>query len=322
MAKRGVMIDNACMGIRIDRRQFIGGLAGMTAWVAMPRLARPASEASGHSRVVPGTGEALPAIGLGTAYTFDVPEAGGLLEARAAIMRAFFELGGRMIDSAPMYGRAENIIGKGLQSIGGEAPVFSATKVWIPGAGPGRLQMERSQSLWGVERFDLIYVHNLVDWQSHLPWLREWKAEGRVRYIGVTTSHGRRHDELEQVLRTEEMDFVQFTYNVEKRVAEQRLLPLARDRGLAVVVNRPFERGGLFRRVRGQPLPDWAPDIECASWAQFFLKFIISHPDVTCAIPATTNIDHLRENMGALHGRLPDTAQRREMAAYFERVSA
>lgn len=310
------------MAHQIERRRFIGGLAGLAAWAAAPRLARPASEASGHSRAIPGATEALPAIGLGTAYTFDVPEAGGLLEARAAIMRAFLELGGRMIDSAPMYGRAENIIGKGLRLIGGDQPVFAATKVWVPGATPGRLQMERSLELWGLERFDLIYVHNLVDWQAHLPWLREWKAQGRVRYIGVTTSHGRRHEELEQVLRTEELDFVQFTYNVEKRLAEQRLLPLARDRGLAVVINRPFERGGLFRRVRGQPLPGWAADVDCANWAQFFLKFIISHPDVTCTIPATTNLDHLRENMGALHGRLPDAAMRAEMAAYFERVAA
>ncbi len=180
------------------------------------------------------------------------------------------------------------------------------------------LQMEHSLDLWGLESFDLIHVHNLVDWETHLPWLREWKDEGRIRYLGVTTSHGRRHGELEGILGSEVLDFVQFTYNVQKRRAEERLLPMCRDRGIAAVINRPFERGGLFRHVRGKALPDWASEIDCANWAQFFLKFIVSHPAVTCAIPATTNIDHLRENMGALHGRLPDGAMRLRMVEYFE----
>ncbi len=178
--------------------------------------------------------------------------------------------------------------------------------------------MEHSLELWGLQSFDLIHVHNLVDWATHLPWLREWKQAGRVRYIGVTTSHGRRHGELEKILQTEDLDFVQFTYNVKKRVAEQTLLPLCRDRGIAVVINRPFERGGLFREVQGEPLPDWAAEFDCANWAQFFLKFIVSHPAVTCAIPATGDPEHLVDNMGACRGRLPDEATRRRMVEVFE----
>lgn len=305
------------MGAEFKRRAFLAGLAGACSLTAWPGQLLAAGV---HQRAIPSSGARLPAIGLGTAYTFDVPD-GELLSARASIMQEFFRLGGHMIDSAPMYGRAEHVIGAGLGGMEGTEHLFSATKVWIKGVAAGKIQMERSLSLWGVERFDLVYVHNLVSWRDHLPWLREWKAQGRTRYIGVTTSHGRRHGELEEILRNEALDFVQFTYNVENRVAEERLLPLARDRGLAVVINRPFERAALFRRVRNRPLPDWAADIDCGNWAQYFLKFIISHPDVTCAIPATTNIDHLRENMGALHGRLPDAAMRSEMIRYFDAVA-
>jgi diketogulonate reductase-like aldo/keto reductase len=306
------------MNAGIGRRKLLRGLAGIAGLAALP-ASLPAMVGDGiHTRSIPSSKEKLPVIGLGSAYTFDVSEAGGGQQNCTSIMQAFFDLGGGMIDSSPMYGRAEGVIGKALATIENDQGLFSATKVWIPGQTPGMLQMEHSLELWGLDGFDLIHVHNLVDWEAHLPWLREWKQEGRVRYVGVTTSHGRRHGELEKILGSETLAFAQFTYNVKKRAAEERLLPLCRDRGIAVVINRPFERGGLFREVRGKPLPAWAGDIDCANWAQFFLKFIVSHPDVTCAIPATTNIDHLRENMGALHGRLPDPAMRREMAGYFE----
>jgi len=301
----------------MKRRSFLQGICGLAGVLGLPAGLPAAMKDSIARRSIPSTGEQIPAIGLGSAYTFDVPAVGGKQENCTRIMQAFFDLGGGMIDSSPMYGRSELVIGTGLSEIKNHEGLFSATKVWIPGQLPGELQMKHSMELWGLDSFDLIHVHNLVDWDVHLPWLREWKSEGRERYVGVTTSHGRRHGELEEILRTEPLDFVQFTYNIEKRAAEQRLLPLARDHGIAVVINRPFERKGLFRAVRGKPLPDWAAEIDCANWAQFFLKFIISHPDVTCAIPATTNIDHLRENMGALHGRLPDQAMRDRMAAYF-----
>jgi diketogulonate reductase-like aldo/keto reductase len=300
------------------RRRFLQGLSGMAGLAALPPGLAAAVAPGIHTRSIPASGQRIPVIGLGSAYTFDVAEAGGGQQNVTGIMQAFFDLGGGMLDSSPMYGRAETRIGKALAAIDNHQGLFSATKVWIPGRTPGVLQMEHSLELWGLESFDLIHVHNLVDWEIHLPWLREWKQAGRVRHVGVTTSHGRRHEELENILRAEDLDFVQFTYNVKKRVAEQRLLPLCRDRGIAVVVNRPFERGGLFRDVRGRPLPAWAAEIDCANWAQFFLKFIVSHPDVTCAIPATTNIDHLRENMGALHGRLPHAEMRRRMAAHFD----
>lgn len=302
----------------LPRRKFLQGIAGVAGLSGLPLSLTAAVQPGMHTRAIPTSGEQLPVIGLGSARTFDVAQAGGQQENCTRIMQAFFEMGGGMIDSSPMYGRSEGVIGRGLSQINDHGNLFSATKVWIPGQTPGVLQMEHSLDLWGLDSFDLIHVHNLVDWETHLPWLREWKEEGRVRYVGVTTSHGRRHEELEQILRTEPLDFVQFTYNVEKREAEKRLLPLTRDRGVAVVINRPFERGGLFDRVKGHVLPPWAAEIDCENWAQVFLKFIVSHPDVTCAIPATTNIDHLRENMGALQGRLPDQAMRQRMAAHFE----
>jgi diketogulonate reductase-like aldo/keto reductase len=201
-----------------------------------------------------------------------------------------------------------------------KSALFAATKVWTMTRTLGIQQMEASRQLWGVERFDLMQVHNLLDWETHLPTLIEWKVQGRVRYVGVTTSHGRRHDEIERIMRTQPIDFVQFTYNMADREAEERLLPLAAERGLAVIINRPLRRGALFDMVGRRPLPDWAGEIDCANWAQFFLKFIVSHPGVTCAIPATSRVDHMRENMGAAYGRLPDAGMRRRMVQYFESV--
>ena len=178
--------------------------------------------------------------------------------------------------------------------------------------------MEQSRKLWDISRFDLMQIHNLRDWRTHLPTLKAWKAEGRVRYIGITTSHGRYHAELEDILRREPFDFVQLSYNIDNRIVEDRLLPLAADRGVAVLVNRPYQRGFLFHKVKSVPLPDWAAEFDARSWGQFFLKFIVSHPAVTCAIPATTKVEHMRDNMAAGHGRLPDASTREEMIKYFE----
>ncbi len=296
----------------MHRRGFLAALAALAAWPSAQ--AQPGAPLT---RRIPASGEPIPVIGMGTWITFNV---GVDARARARlqeVLRQFFAHGGRLIDSSPMYGSAEEVLGALLPQTPGSERLFSATKVWTPGRWLGIRQMENSQRLWGVPRFDLMQVHNLVDWEAHLDTLRAWKQEGRVRYIGVTTSHGRRHAELERAMMTGVFDFVQFTYNMADREAERRLLPLAAERGIAVLANRPFDGGDLFGRVRGRPLPAFAPEIDCQNWAQFFLKFVVSHPAVTCAIPATSNPAHMLENMGAGFGRLPDAAMRRQMIETF-----
>jgi diketogulonate reductase-like aldo/keto reductase len=303
----------------LNRREFLQFLIAMSAAPLMrgaqarsiPMLARP----------IPSSGEAIPAIGLGSWITFGIdPEDEEDMAQREQILREFLGRGGGMLDSSPMYGNAQDVIGRCLKAIGHHEGLFSATKVWVQGERQGLLQMRRSQDFWGLPRLDLMQVHNLLDWETHLPALQAMKAEGQIRYVGVTTSHGRRHRELASIMREQELDFVQFTYNVLDREAEEELLPLAADRGIAVIINRPFQRGGLFDHVVRQPLPSWAGEIGCESWAQYFLKFIISHPSVTCAIPATSRVDHLIENMGTAYGPLPDQAMRKEMAEYVRRL--
>ena len=299
----------------MDRRRALRFLAGACAAAALPRAA--CAHGDPILRAIPASGERLPAIGLGTWITFDVTDPPARA-ARGAILRAFFAAGGRLVDSSPMYGASEETIGASMPS--NARALFSATKVWTLGALAGRRQMESSRALWKLARFDLMQVHNMLDWETHLPTLKRMKAEGSVRYIGVTTSHGRRHDLLEQLLRTQKLDFVQLTYNLLEREAQDRLLPLARERGIAVIVNRPFRRGELIRKFERHPLPPWAREIDCRNWAQVLLKFIVSHPAVTCAIPATTRVEHVRENLGASSGRLPDEALRRRMVADLEKL--
>jgi diketogulonate reductase-like aldo/keto reductase len=290
-------------------------LIALTAGLALPRVA---AGAAAISKPIPASGERLPVIGMGSWLTFDVGDDIGERARRVEVLRAFFAQGGALIDSSPMYGSAEEVIGHCLAQLPDRSRLFAATKVWTPGRWLGVQQMESSRRKWGVSRFDLMQIHNLLDWEAHLDTLKAMKAEGRVRYIGITTSHGRRHEEFARVMEREPLDFVQFTYNLDDREAERRLLPLAAERGMAVLVNRPFDGGGLFRRVQGKPLPPWAAEIDCASWAQFFLKFVVSHPAVTCAIPATSKVEHMRENMGAGVGRLPDAQMRARMVKYFE----
>jgi diketogulonate reductase-like aldo/keto reductase len=304
----------------IDRRRFLSLAALGTLSLSLP----PARAAKPILRAVPSTGERVPAIGMGTWITFDVGPTwrnADAMTARLLVLREFFAAGGRMIDSSPMYGRAEAVLGVLLPEVEGGKQVFSATKVWTPGQALGERQMAHSLELWALPRFDLMQVHNLVDWETHLPTLRRMKDEGALRYVGITTSHGRRHDEFERLVANEHPDFVQFTYNIAHRAAESRLLPQAAERGCAVLINRPFDGGRLFERVRGKPLPGWAAEIGCENWAQVFLKFVISHPAVTCAIPATSQPGHMRENMGALSGALPDAALRRRMVEDFERLA-
>ena len=231
------------------------------------------------TRAIPASGEQLPVIGMGSWKTFAV---GDDREDRARcvkILQTFFDRSGGMIDSSPMYGSSQEVIGYCLARIKDRPGLFSATKVWMIGKAFGISQMKKSETLWCVPGFDLMQIHNMLNWRTHLETLKAWKAEGRIRYIGITTSHGRRHAKLEKALQEETFDFVQFTYNVVDREAEQRLLPLAAERGTAVIINRPFQRGALFDLVEDKPLPAWAAEIDCVNWAQFFLKFIVSHRD-------------------------------------------
>lgn len=294
----------------MHRRCFLLGLAALAA--LRPGYTAPASLLE---RTIPSSGERLPVIGMGTWITFNVNRDPVSMAPLLPVLRTFFERGGALIDSSPMYGTAEAVLGELLEQVHERDQLFSATKVWTPGQGMGMRQMERSRELWRLPRFDLMQVHNLLDWETHLETLQAWKAEGRIRYIGITTSHGRRHEDMEQIMERMPLDFVQFTYNVLDREAERRLFPLARERSLAVIINRPFRGGSLFDRVRNRPLPGWAAEIDCRNWAQVFLKFIVSHPTVTCAIPATSKVEHMRQNMGAVTGRLPDANLRKRMTA-------
>lgn len=299
------------------RRKILGIIAAtplLLSTMGMVRQNRPAT------RPIPSSGESLPLVGLGSWITFNIGNDNAARDASAEVMRNFFQAGGRLIDSSPMYGSAQEVIGHGLKKIGRPAELFAADKVWISDGDGGRTQIEQSRLHWGIPRFDLLQVHNLLSWQAHLPTLFAMKAGGQLRYVGITTSHGRRHGEMEQIMKAEPLDFIQLTYNLYDREAEQRLLPLALERGIAVIVNRPFQQGDLLRRLARHPLPSWAAEIDCSSWAQFALKFVISHPAVTCAIPATTRVAHVVENMGAAAGHLPDQPMRARMAAYLGRL--
>jgi diketogulonate reductase-like aldo/keto reductase len=267
-------------------------------------------------RTIPSSGEQIPVMGLGSWITFNVGNDRAARAQCAQVMRHFFDAGGRVIDSSPMYGSSQGVIGDGLQTLAAQQRVFSADKVWTSSAGAA--QIEASRQFWRVPRFDLLQVHNLLAWQEQLPLLQAMKAAGQLRYVGITTSEGRRHGEMEQIMRSHRIDFAQFSYNLLDREAEARLLPLARERGIAVLANRPFRQGALLHQLRRHPLPAWASEIDCANWAQFALKFVVSHPAVTCAIPATSDVAHVRENMGAALGRMPDEALRRRMAAHVQ----
>ena len=301
----------------MDRREALGFLAASAAAALVSATHAKAAEPA--TRPIPSSGERLPAIGMGTWITFDVAGDAAAGATRSQILRDFFAMGGRLVDSSPMYGSSEQVLGERMPP---EAAgrLFAASKVWTVGALAGRRQMEASRELWKVKRFDLMQVHNFLDWEAHLPILQAMKAQGRVRYVGVTTSHGRRHDLAEKIMRTRKIDFVQFTYNVMQREVERDLLPLAAERGIAVIVNRPFDGGNLFGPKTERPLPGWAAEIGCASWAEAFLKFVVAHPAVTCAIPATSQRAHMAQNMRALAGPLPDERLRRRIAADYERL--
>jgi aryl-alcohol dehydrogenase-like predicted oxidoreductase len=308
----------------MERRTLLNSLPALAGASLLPAAAQPAL----LRRAIPGSGEKINAVGLGTWLTFDVGDEVVERTRRRQVLQAFFAGGGGMIDSSPMYGRAERVLGELLPQVDHGGRLFAATKVWTAFGRVGPAQMTESLRLWGPgadgrlpgrepRRFDLMQVHNLLAWPEHLRTLRAWKEQGRFRYVGVTTSHGNKHDEMQRVLRSEPIDFMQITLNLADRSALP-LIDLAASRGVAVIVNRPFDGGLLFNRVGRRPLPEAAREVGCTGWAQAFLKWILAHPAVTCAIPATSNPEHAAENMGALLGPLPDAAQQRRIAAAFD----
>jgi aryl-alcohol dehydrogenase-like predicted oxidoreductase len=261
-----------------------------------------------HTRPIPSSGEALPVIGCGTWLGFDVGDQPAEQPRRGAVLAELFGHGGSVVDSSPMYGTAEQVVGRLLHAAGMHDKAFIATKVWTSGRQAGIAQMERSLALLQTRHIDLMQVHNLVDWRQHLATLRAWKAAGRVRYIGITHYTESAYAELEQVMRAEELDFVQFNYSIAHRQAEKRLLPLAQERGMAVLVNLPLGSGKLLQGLRNKPLPGWASELGCTSWSQVLLKFVLAQPAVTCAIPGTANPAHMRDNALAGCGELPPPA--------------
>jgi diketogulonate reductase-like aldo/keto reductase len=268
-------------------------------------------------RPIPATGELLPAVGLGTWQAFDVAGQAAETAQTRETLKALVALGGRIVDSSPMYGSAESVAGQLMQELGIRERLFVATKVWTEGRAAGLRQMEESMKKLRLERLDLMQVHNLVDTDTHLAGLRDWKKQGRVRYLGVTHYHAGAHSALEKIVRSGAVEFVQVNYSIAEPEADRRLLQAALDSRVAVIANRPFAEGAMFRRVKDRPLPEWAKEIGCASWAQFFLKWILAHPAVTCAIPGTRNPKHLADNLGAALAPFPDAATRRKMADHF-----
>lgn len=307
-------------GNGLSRRWFLQSTGAASLLSAVAPGASFALESAVIKKPIPSSGEKLAVIGLGTSRTFEVDSDEAAESPLLEVMQAFFTNGGQLIDSSPMYGNAEAVTGALLRAVKNDSGLFTATKVWAYGRDSGIEQMRQSMRRLGVDRIDLMQIHNLRDWRVHLETLKEWKANGKIRYLGITTSHGRFHAELETIMQDQPLDFVQFSYNILDRSAERRLLPMARERGIATLINRPYQRGSLFRAVRSKSLPAWAKEIDCASWGQFFLKFIVSHPGATCAIPATSKLKHMVDNMAAGFGRLPDAGMRRRMIETMESV--
>lgn len=271
-------------------------------------------------RPIPVSGEMIPVVGLGTWRTFD---AGNSKEKRAAlleVLKTLIQKGASVIDSSPMYGSSETVVGDLSQELNIRNKLFLATKVWTDGKEEGIRQMNQSFQKMKTDKMDLMQVHNLVDVHTHLKTLRNWKEQGKIRYFGITHYVPGVYPEMIRLIKTEKPDFVQCCYNITTRDAEKELLPLAKEKGIAVLINRPFEEGNLFNVVKGNPLPPWAKEYDINTWAQFFLKFIISHPSVTCAIPGTSKASHMQENIGAGTGKLPDEKARNKMAAYFAAI--
>lgn len=282
--------------------------------IAMPQIPTP------HKRLIPRSGERLPIVGLGTYQTFDVGADAAARAELKEVLRLLAQAGGGMVDSSPMYGRAEGVVGDLTAELGTRKSLFFATKVWTSGRDAGIRQMQESFRLMRTDTMDLMQVHNLLDLDTHLKTLREWKAAGKIRYLGITHYHSGAYGQLERLVKTGAYDFVQFNYSMDEREAEARLLPLCADSGTAVIVNRPFAQASLFAKVKDKPLPPWAAEFDCSSWAQFFLKYLLGHPAVTCVIPGTRRVSHLSDNLQAGSGRLPDAATRRRMVEHLAQL--
>jgi diketogulonate reductase-like aldo/keto reductase len=294
-----------------SRRQYLATLGGLflTPLLAAMKTGQP----SLLQRSIPSTGEMLPAVGVGTWQTFDVGESDTDRKPLREVLTRMISMGARVIDSSPMYGRSEHVVGELSTELKLNEKLFIATKVWTTGEETGVRQMNESYASLKRQTIDLMQVHNLVDWQTHIKTLRKWKESGKIRYIGITHYIDSAHETLAQIIRNNPIDFVQVNYNLLDTHADEGLFQTAQERKVAVIINRPFQEGALFDRVRGKTLPAWASEFDCNSWAQFFLKFILSHPAVTCAIPGTSKVSHLLDNLGAAMGRLPDEKQRKRM---------
>lgn len=287
---------------------------GMAAMAPVASSWLPAQDSSPLRRPVPSSGELIPCIGVGTWQTFDVGNSEKDRQPLREVLKTLIAKGGSVVDSSPMYGRSEEVVGDLSSELNLNQKLFIATKVWTTGKDSGIRQMNDSFRLMRRKKIELMQIHNLQDWQTHLQTLRKWKDEGKIKYLGLTHYTNSAHERMASILEKEKVDFIQINYNLLDRHAEERLLPFARDKGVAVLINQPFESGSLFQRVKGKQLPAWAADFDCNSWGQFFLKFILSHPAVTCAIPGTSKPHHMADNMSAAYGRLPSSKQRLEMA--------
>ncbi len=305
------------MNAEISRAAF---LRGALAAVSLAGAGRAMAADSMRTRPIPSSGEALPVVGLGTYQVFDV---GASQAARAPlrdVLRVLFEAGGTVVDSSPMYGRAEGVAGDLLAELGKTGPAFIATKVWVEGRARGVGQMRESLGLFRAKTIDLMQIHNLVDWRTQSATLRDWKAAGAIRYTGITHYTPSAFGQLEAVIKSARPDFVQLPYSIAMRAAERRLLDAAAASDVAVLVNRPYEGGGLFAKTRGRSLPGWAAEFDCESWGQFFLKYLLGHPAVTCVIPGTAKPRHMADNVAAGRGRLPDAASRARMAVLVDEL--
>jgi diketogulonate reductase-like aldo/keto reductase len=299
---------------RREAARLIGGTAGgLLLPIELARAEAKAESSTMLTRAIASSGEKLPVIGLGTWQAFDVDLTSDNRRQLTDVLSLFVKFGGRVIDTSPMYGHAEDVIGELTAALGIRDKLFLATKVWTRGKENGIKSMERSIALLRAKQIDLMQVHNLVDVQTQLATLREWKAQGRIRYLGITHYEAGAFADVEKIMRSEKLDFVQINYSLMEREAGERILPLAQERGVAVIVNRPFGGGDLFSRTRSKLLPDWAAEFDCRSWAQFFLKWIVANPAVTCAIPATDKPRHLEDNMSGGIGRFPDAKMRQRM---------
>lgn len=310
---------NPRVGFSPSRRRALRWIAGCGTLALMSDSTHTAPSAL-LRRPIPKSGEPLPAVGLGTWQSFDLEPTDPGYPQLKEVLHALAAAGGSVVDSSPMYGRAERVVGELAAELGLREQLFLATKVWTSGREAGIRQMENSLRLMRAGRMDLMQVHNLLDVETHTRTLQEWKAAGKIRYAGITHYHAGAHSEIERLLGSRRYEFAQFNYSIVEREAEARLLPYCAANGIAVIVNRPFAEGALFRRVRGKELPPWCAELDCTSWAQFFLKFILAHPAVTCVIPATRRPEHMKDNLRAGSGRLPDAAERRRMLEYFERL--